>query len=745
MEPTPKANVFLSYGRRDASALADRLCIDLAAHGYKVWRDTREIPAGSWWEQEIVDGLRSAQIVIALLSPHAVRTARDPLNPTGVESVCLDEISFARFATPAKPIIPVMAKQCAPPLCIFRLDYVDMQAWQESDEQYQAGLGRLLTGLETALRGEVKYRSWEDDLRPWDFAAYLNDKRRDFCGREWLFDEIDAWRVGCREPALLLTGDPGAGKTAVVARLVHLNPGGQVLAYHCCQSDTPATLEPWRFVRSVAAMIASQLLEYASHLGTVAVRDALNEKACREDPASSFEVGVLTPLEAIPAPPVGVRYILIDALDEALLYKGPLTIVDLLAPKIGRLPQWLRVLATTRKEPDVLKHFRGLRTKELNAQDPRNQDDVARYIRARLTTPNLAERLAAARTSPEVVSERLCRQSDGNFLYVCQALDAVERDLCRFDDLASLPPGLFGIYHAFFRRQFPAALSFREPGRILEAILAAQEPLSYDLILGGTGLSREELDRELRRLRVYLPRSVGPDTVARYAVYHKSLVDWLTDPEQSGDTFSVNPEPGHIRLADVCLELYQHVRKEIGERPSLTQKRQPADQAWKDHPRPPSAVFAAQYAFLYLPLHLIGAKRWNELEDLLTDPSAKLANQEVLWNRSSRGLFGHYRAALAALPPSRPRFRVVALYEKFIDGPPSVRYDDDYEALQQLVGEVIATQDRSLMNFVHAGLESASWSYFHYWEESGSFKDSEQEYRYQTEANRVAEALRAIQ
>jgi hypothetical protein len=67
------ARLFLSYGRRDAKELGDRLAADLKGAGFEVWQDTRQIATGMPWQSEIVDGLRSAQVVIALLSPHSVR------------------------------------------------------------------------------------------------------------------------------------------------------------------------------------------------------------------------------------------------------------------------------------------------------------------------------------------------------------------------------------------------------------------------------------------------------------------------------------------------------------------------------------------------------------------------------------------------------------------------------------------------------------------------------------------------
>ncbi len=58
-------------------------------------RTPREIRAGKEWEDQIVDGLRGTQVVIALLSPQAVRRSTDPNSPDYVDCVCLDELTFA--------------------------------------------------------------------------------------------------------------------------------------------------------------------------------------------------------------------------------------------------------------------------------------------------------------------------------------------------------------------------------------------------------------------------------------------------------------------------------------------------------------------------------------------------------------------------------------------------------------------------------------------------------------------------
>src|SRR5260370_38554909 len=71
----PRARLFLSYGRKDAGDLARRLKADMEGQGFWVWLDTNEIRTGRTWEVEIRDGLRNTQVVVAMLSPHAVRVA----------------------------------------------------------------------------------------------------------------------------------------------------------------------------------------------------------------------------------------------------------------------------------------------------------------------------------------------------------------------------------------------------------------------------------------------------------------------------------------------------------------------------------------------------------------------------------------------------------------------------------------------------------------------------------------------
>jgi tetratricopeptide (TPR) repeat protein len=606
-DPEKPTRLFLSYGRKDAKTLAERLHADLLALGYEVWHDTSEIRSGASWEKQIVDGLRSSQLVIAILSPHAVRVASDPDNTDNLDSVCLDELSFARFARPSTPIVPAMAIPCEAPFTIFRLDYVDLCSWRDSEDQYQAGFGKLTSSIEAALRGVVPYRSWDGKLEPWDFAAFLNEKRRHFCGRDWLFEEIESWRKTPGESALLIKGDPGTGKSAIVAELVHRNSGGQVLAYHCCQADTKKTLKPGQFVRSIAAMIASKLDEYASQLAHPSIEEALSEESCAEDPASAFDAGILTPLEALHAPEGGSRYILIDALDESQIpsskQDGP-SIVEIISTRLDRLPDWLRIVATTRNEESVLEKLSGVRAKKLDAKESRNLDDVRQYIEGRLQGPLLASKVKASQLSSGDLLEVLCAKSEGNFLFAQQVFEGIERDLFDFDQLDKLPAGLFGLYRQFFDRQFPDESSYNSAARVLRVALAAREPLSRAQLSWATGLDEEdELPRTLERLASYLPEKDG-----RHVVYHKSFADWLTHEKMLGKLHFISVKKGNQLLADACWTRYER---------------------WSSHGAnlPPRGATGNQghedaildYAITHLAAHLHHVQDWQRLGQALAD------------------------------------------------------------------------------------------------------------------------------
>jgi WD40 repeat protein/serine/threonine protein kinase len=392
---------------------------------------------------------------------------------------------------------------------------------------------------------------------PWDFTPFLVEKLKGFTGREWVFQVIDEWRLKRSPPALLIVGEPGVGKSTLLAELIQRNPGGHILAYHCCRADTPATLDPAGFVRNLAAIISARLDEYAVLLEGSAIVDALARSDT--DPASAFDAAILSPLHKIKAPEGGRRYLVIDALDEALVRIQRPTIFDVLSTRFDRLPSWLGVLASMRNNPGLLSRLSSMSIYVLSAQDQRNQEDIRRFIQSRLAEPGWLDQAKTAGQINARVENGLLRSSAGNFLFVTTALDAVETGQLSFDQIERLPPGLRSLYELFFHRLFgDAGVDLANTRAVLETVAAAREPLTRQQIAGATGLdAEEELPAILSRLASFVPNALG-----RYAFFHKSLFEWLTgwdiqqDQPLAGPA-RVNLQKGWNRLADWCSVEYK--------------------------------------------------------------------------------------------------------------------------------------------------------------------------------------------
>jgi WD40 repeat protein/serine/threonine protein kinase len=399
---------------------------------------------------------------------------------------------------------------------------------------------------------------WDTRNRHWrllaepslDFTPFLVAKLKGFTGRRWLFREIDQWLAKGSQPALLIVGEPGIGKSSIVAALVRENPNGQVLAYHWCRADTPATLEPARFVRDLSIKLSAKMEDYTALLADPVIGAAL--QFADADPASAFENAVLNPLHKIRPPGQGHCYLLIDALDEALTRSQRPTIVEVLSARIGFLPPWLRIVATTRSEPSVLRQLGSMRAHTLSAQDPRNQEDVRRFIQQRLGEPALRGMAQLSDKSLSTLEEDLVRTSKGNFLFITTVLDAVETGQLGFEQIGTLPPGLGSLYELFFDRLFrDAGVDFQPSRQVLETVAAAGEPLTREQIAAVTDLDADgELLPILARLTSFVPANDR-----RYSFFHLSLVDWLTNWDTRLDRpfagpYHVNLKKGCARLAD---------------------------------------------------------------------------------------------------------------------------------------------------------------------------------------------------
>lgn len=607
--------IFLSYGHDEHAPLVRRLKQDLEARGHEVWFDEERLQPGEDWEACIERGLEwvaaEPQIgrVILLMTPHSVR------RPDGY---CLNEIAGALGRS--LPVVPVMVVWSEPPLSICRIQWLDMRDCVPVDQRqarYKTRVQQLIRALEhDSLDFECAAAKLHTLLDPLPFDADIAQHLARFTGRQWVFDRIDAW---LRDPSasrvFWITGAPGVGKTAIAAWLCEHRR--EVKAFHLCRHGHAQKSNPRKCVPSLAYQLSTQLADYQDRLNLLDLRQLIAESDAR----TLFDRLIVQPLSGDYPRPEGIVVVLIDALDEATV-EGRNELALFLATEFRRTPDWLRLVITSRSDPEVKHALQAYTPHLLNASSPDNKDDIRAFL-----LRELKPFVSGGGAVPEAMIEAILHRSEGIFLYVEWVRQEVTAGRLSLSEPEKFPKGLGEVYAQYVARQFPDVTAYeRDVAPALDAIAAANEPLELTMLatLFGWGERRQhEFQRSLGSL---FSLSGG-----RMLPFHKTVIDWLTDADRAHQYF-VSIEEGHQRLAEAC---------------------------WREYRHGPGSM--SQYALAHLPSHLVAAKRWDDLETLLTD--LFYLEARTLAGRVFE-LAGDFSIAVKALPEDRPQRRILRLLEE---------------------------------------------------------------------------------
>jgi hypothetical protein len=555
-----KGRVFLSYGHDPGSTeLVSRIEHDLRHLGWIPWMDRSEISFGDDWRFKITKGIHESQHVLAFLSEHSTRKP----------GVCRQEIAIA--LGPRKghvyTILVEPPSQVKPPLIISHLQWLDMHEWRDLREKkpeaaetlYQESLKKIVLVLERnqPFSGDIEdLRCW---LKPWDSTSDLISAEQGFTGRRWLLDglvdpplgstdlgsgqsigEIESWRRDLNGPSVFwISAGPGWGKSAIAARLAH-SARSRVMAIHVCRHDQPFTRDARIVIRSIAFQMATQLGDYREQLMKL-VRDKVSLEGMNASELFAmifsnplaYGVGGHDDAE-------GKRLVVIDALDESI-EAGKSELLNLISSDFRRIPNWIGLVVTSRPEAPVMRQLASFGIKHQQENDPRNQEDLADYIRAWLETLSLTFEQRSTALNCVV------RSCDGMFLYLRKLQEAVATGLISVDQLldpSDLPKGLGELYERWFWDRFKDKHEYTSKQQpFLELALAASESLELELIADVLGWSAYDEHKVLESLGS-LCRLEGKAV----SLFHKSLSDWLRDPLASG-IFYANHLTGHERLA----------------------------------------------------------------------------------------------------------------------------------------------------------------------------------------------------
>jgi len=569
--PTRPLRVFLSYSHDPHAVLADRLRQDLEQRGHQVWFDRTKLRPGDDWETAIENGLEwvaeepDGGVVILLMTPHSVR------RPDGY---CLNEVSFAVLRRIR--IVPAMLVTVEPPLSITRMQWLDLRdcvPLAEREACYERKLPILLSALEkNALDFDGGQARLLRVLGPIDYQHDVDCHLPRFTGRKWLFRRIDDWLSDPDgSPLFWITGGPGSGKSAVAAWLCARRR--EVVAYHFCRFTDRLKADPAQAVRSVAWQLSTQLPGYFQRLIGI---PNLEETCGKGDAATLFDLLIVQPLHNLQRPD-HVKVIVIDALDEAI-HLGRSEFAQFLAEEAERLPDWVRLIITSRPEIEVTRHLQGFEPVVLKADGPENTSDIAEYIRTHIAPHALGGIM------PSATFARLVETSEQNWLYIGwirRELLARRLSLSKPEDF---PKGLGAVYCQFFQRRIPDSGAYGKRCRpFLELLAAACEPPRMGDLTRILGWSQYALHDVLHTFGSLL------DVDQHIRVFHRSAMDWLLDPDRAGDYF-VDLMAGHNALAD---------------------------SGWNELERGVEAM--SDYMKRWLPAHLDATGRNDELAACVTD------------------------------------------------------------------------------------------------------------------------------
>ncbi len=343
---------------------------------------------------------------------------------------------------------------------------------------------------------------------PYQYQTIIEEKTREFVGRRYVFDEIKRFLQNNPKGYFILEGEPGVGKSAILAMCVRAMKS-RCVAHFNVQSQ--GMVKPEQFLENACTqLIQGFKLDYKS----------LPENATKD---GNFLARLLGEVSAKLG---GKKLVLVvDALDEVDMGSAKRDNV-LFLPEF--LPPGIYCIVSKRPQSVILRMDSAPRLFDLMQYPAQSQEDVKTYIRQRVrNSAGIQEWIAGQGLSVEQFVTALAQKSQNNFMYLRYVLDDINSGGYSDATINSLPQGLENYYESHWQRMGMTAEPLpRVKIKIVYVLCEAREAVSRRWIAKSAGEDEFTVQAVLNEWQAFLrPQPVDGET--RYSIYHASFRDFL--------------------------------------------------------------------------------------------------------------------------------------------------------------------------------------------------------------------------
>ena len=503
--------VFISHTTRDERdhTLACKLGAGLRSRGSDVWIAPDSIPIGSEWEPNIVSA------IVSECSHFLVIISTASTESTAV----LKEIQLAKERRETDRSFTILPLVVGSVSSYSSKRFIDQFQKVPYHDVFSNQLDAVVASLD--LRQNVPHQ--------------LAELTRDFVGRDNVFAEIDDFMEKNESGYFTIVGDPGEGKSAILAEYTKRN---DCVAHFNSRAEGINQTE--QCIKSVDAQFSAR---FGLRLGLP-----------RSNPAEMGQYWDNLLKEASSELVDHHRLVIaIDALDEVDLVAHPIGANILSLPRY--LPKGVYFVLSRRRTsiPFVIQSPQ----QTFDLKDHRKQSlvDIMTFIQRSIARSELAAWIDNQNLEPETFIDTLAKKSEYNFMYLRYVLPEIEKGAYQSFDIRELPRGLDGYYEDHWDRMGMRANPLpREKIRIVYTMAEARCPVSRSLISDFVNQDPIMVQQVIDEWRQFLHEHIV-EGESRYSIYHTSFLDFLQDKrivEAAGETI----EGIHATIAD---ELWQRL------------------------------------------------------------------------------------------------------------------------------------------------------------------------------------------